>query len=71
MVLSHDTCCYIDWFAPGSLDDLRHWHYLHISQDVLPYLRERGVTADQIDAMLVRNPARILGQDARPVRPRR
>jgi len=61
MVLSHDTCCYIDWFAPGSLDDLRHWHYLHISQDVLPYLRERGVTADQIDAMLVRNPARILG----------
>jgi phosphotriesterase-related protein len=60
MVLSHDTCCYIDWFAPGSLDDLRHWHYLHISQDVLPYLRDRGVTEDQIDAMLVRNPARIL-----------
>lgn len=60
MVLSHDTCCYIDWFAPGSLDDLKHWHYLHISQDVLPYLRDHGVTDDQIDAMLVRNPARIL-----------
>jgi phosphotriesterase-related protein len=60
MVLSHDTCCYIDWFAPGSLDDLKHWHYLHISQDVLPYLRGHGVTEDEIDAMLVRNPARIL-----------
>jgi phosphotriesterase-related protein len=60
MVLSHDTCCYIDWFEPGSLDDLTHWHYLHVSQDVLPYLRGRGVTEDQIDAMLIRNPARIL-----------
>jgi phosphotriesterase-related protein len=60
MVLSHDCSCYIDWFAPGSLDNLRHWHYRHISQDVLPYLRERGVTDDQIDTMLERNPARIL-----------
>jgi phosphotriesterase-related protein len=60
MVLSHDTCCYIDWFAPGSLDDLTQWHYLHVSQDVLPYLRDHGVTDDEIDTMLVRNPARIL-----------
>ncbi|HLH83863.1 MAG TPA: phosphotriesterase-related protein [Trebonia sp.] len=65
MVLSHDTCCYIDWFAPGSLDDLKHWHYLHISQDVLPYLRDHGVSEDDINAMLVRNPARILaGREA-------
>jgi phosphotriesterase-related protein len=74
MVLSHDACCYIDWFAPGGLDDLRHWHYLHISQDVLPSLRDRGVTDDQIDAMLVRNPARVLAggasaQASTPVRP--
>jgi len=60
MVLSHDTCCYIDWFAPGSLDDLKQWHYLHVSQDVLPYLRNHGVTSGEIDTMLVRNPARIL-----------
>ena len=58
MVLSHDTCCYIDWFGPGRLDDLKDWHYLHVSQDVLPYLRGRGVTEDQIDAMLVRTPRR-------------
>jgi phosphotriesterase-related protein len=60
MVLSHDTCCYIDWFAPGSLDDLKHWHYLHISQDVVPYLRDHGVTDAEIDTMLIKNPARIL-----------
>lgn len=60
MVLSHDTCCHIDWFAPGSLAPLKDWHYLHVSQDVLPYLRDHGVPAGDIDAMLVRNPARIL-----------
>ena len=60
MVLAHDTCCYIDWFGPGRLDDLKNWHYLHVSQDVLPYLREHGVPDSDIDAMLVTNPARIL-----------
>jgi phosphotriesterase-related protein len=60
MVLGHDTCCYIDWFAPGSLDDLKNWHYLHITQDVLPYLREHGVPESDIGAMLTANPARIL-----------
>jgi phosphotriesterase-related protein len=34
------------------------WNYLHIEEDVLPYLRERGVSEDQIDAMLVTNPRR-------------
>ena len=61
LVLSHDYSCYLDWFPPGSLDDLHDWHYLHVSRDVLPYLRAHGVTDDEIDAMLVRAPARILG----------
>jgi phosphotriesterase-related protein len=60
MVLAHDTCCYIDWFGPGRLDDLKNWHYLHVSQDVLPYLREHGVAEADIDTMLVDNPVRIL-----------
>jgi phosphotriesterase-related protein len=63
MVLSHDTCCHIDWFSPGSLTALKNWHYLHISQDVLPYLRDHGVPDDDIDAMLVRTPVRILCGD--------
>jgi phosphotriesterase-related protein len=59
MVLSHDAACYIDWvdqqLAPLVLPD---WHYLHIENDVLPALRERGVTEEQIDQMLVENPRR-------------
>ncbi len=61
LVPSHDYSCYLDWFPPGSLDDLHDWHYLHVSRDVLPYLRAHRVTDDEIDAMLVRAPARILG----------
>jgi phosphotriesterase-related protein len=60
MVLAHDTCCYIDWFGPGTLDRLKNWHYLHVSQDVLPYLREHDVPESDIDLMLTANPARIL-----------
>jgi phosphotriesterase-related protein len=56
MVLSQDAACYIDWIDPGVLAFLPQWHYLHISQEVLPYLRENGVTDDQIDAMLVGTP---------------
>ena len=33
-----------------------NWNYNHISDDVLPALRERGVSEDQITTMLVDNP---------------
>lgn len=57
LVLSHDAACYLDWI-PGELPPprLRHWNYLHISKDVLPMLRARGVTEEQIRQMLVDNP---------------
>jgi phosphotriesterase-related protein len=58
MVLSQDASCYIDWIDPNVLSLLTQWHYLHIVDDVLPYVRDRGVTEDQIDAMLVRTPRR-------------
>ena len=59
MVLSHDASCYIDWLAPGLMELLPQWHYLHLEQDVLPYLREHGVSDEQIDTMLVANPRRF------------
>ena len=34
------------------------WTYLHIHDEVLPYIRERGVTEAQIETMLVENPRR-------------
>jgi phosphotriesterase-related protein len=60
MVLSHDASCFIDWLDPDVVAEMMpRWHYLHISRDVLPALRERGVTDEQIDQMLVDNPRRI------------
>lgn len=62
MVLAHDASCYIDWLAPGVMELLPQWHYLHIEQDVLPYLRNHGVTEEQITTMLVDVPRRVLEQ---------
>jgi phosphotriesterase-related protein len=62
MVLSHDAACHMDWFDDALLAAATpRWNYLHISRDVLPALREQGVTEEQIDQMLVVNPRTILG----------
>jgi phosphotriesterase-related protein len=58
MVLSQDASCYIDWVDPGVMAMLTQWRYTHIHEEVLPYLRENGVTDDQIETMLVANPRR-------------
>ncbi len=59
MVLSHDAACYIDWIEPAVLPMMRQWNYLHIQSEVLPYLRDHGVSDEQIDVMLVDNPRRL------------
>lgn len=59
MVLSHDAACYIDWVDPAVLPLLPDWHYLHLKEKVLPYLREQGVTEEQITTMLVDVPRRF------------
>jgi phosphotriesterase-related protein len=60
LVLSHDYSCFIDWF-PEDLTRRRfpNWHFLHIQRDVLPALRQRGVTDAQLRTMLVDNPRTI------------
>jgi phosphotriesterase-related protein len=58
MVLSQDASCYIDWIDPGVMALMTQWHYLHIHDEVLPYVREKGVTEEQIDTMLVDVPRR-------------
>ncbi|MGC1209718.1 MAG: hypothetical protein WA890_00385 [Micromonospora sp.] len=60
MVLSQDASCHIDWIDPAVMAFLPQWHYLHIGAEVLPYVRERGVTDAQIETMLVDNPRRVL-----------
>ncbi|HYP26691.1 MAG TPA: phosphotriesterase-related protein [Blastocatellia bacterium] len=60
MVLSHDAACFNDWLPEAALPlVLPNWHYLHIHNDVIPALKERGVTDEQIETMLVNNPREI------------
>lgn len=60
LVLSHDAACFNDWLPERAIPAmLPNWHYLHIHKDVLPALRQRGVTDDQIRTMLVENPRKI------------
>ena len=61
LVLSQDAACYIDWIDPDVLAFLPQWHYLHIEDEVLPYLRAKGVSDEQVTTMLVDVPRRVLG----------
>lgn len=64
MVLSQDAACFNDWLPEAALPTvLPNWHYMHIHNDVIPALKQRGVTDGQIETMLVDNPRRIF--DAR------
>jgi phosphotriesterase-related protein len=63
IVLSHDFTPYSDWFTAGAVMPLPpQWRQTHISDDVIPALRERGATEAQINQILVENPARIFSQ---------
>jgi phosphotriesterase-related protein len=59
MVLSQDASCYIDWIDQEVLPFMAQWHYLHIGDEVLPYIRDRDVTDGEIATMLIENPRRF------------
>ncbi|HEY6391103.1 MAG TPA: hypothetical protein VIX89_07490 [Bryobacteraceae bacterium] len=60
LVLSHDAACFNDWLPERDLPAvLPNWHYLHIHNDVIPALKKRGVTHEQLQMMLVENPQAI------------
>ncbi len=71
IMISQDFCATIDWYppetvaamtaAPGMLDD---WSMTMIFDKVLPWLRENGVSDEQIDSILTDNPRHWLsGED--------
>jgi len=66
MVLSHDASCFIDWLPEEAMQMMPRWHYLHITNDVIPALKSRGVTDEQIDTMLVDNPRKVFEQPKGP-----
>ncbi len=60
MVLSHDAACYNHWLPERPLPMiLPRWHYLHIHNDVIPALQQKGVTDAHLHTMLVENPRKI------------
>ena len=60
LVLSHDAACFSDWLPERDLPAiLPRWNYLHIHKDVIPALKQRGVTDEHIRIMLVDNPRAI------------
>lgn len=60
MVLSQDAACFNDWLPEEAIPIvLPRWHFLHIHNDVIPALKEQGVTDEQVHTMLVENPRKI------------
>ena len=60
LVLSHDAACFSDWLPERDLPAiLPRWNYLHIHKDVIPALKQRGVTDEHVRMMMVDNPRAI------------
>jgi phosphotriesterase-related protein len=59
--LAHDASTFNDFMFQNPPFADEHPTMLHIHERVLPALRERGVTDEQIDQMLVKNAARFFG----------
>ena len=58
--LSHDAACFMDFMVgdPNFADERPD--HLHITETILPVLREHGVTEAQIDELTIDNPRRFL-----------
>jgi phosphotriesterase-related protein len=65
MFLSQDYCSTIDWFPLEVQDFLKQsevpkWSMTFLFEAVIPELKERGMTDEQLDQMMVENPKRWL-----------
>ena len=66
MFISQDFCATLDWYPPeigkqmmdaGAAKD---WSMTLVFEQVIPALREAGMTDDQLETMMVANPKRWL-----------
>ena len=66
MFIAQDYCSTIDWF-PRELqeylkaNEVPDWSMTFLFEKVIPELKERGMTEEQLDQMMVENPKRWLG----------
>lgn len=59
ITLAHDASCYIDYFSQEEKEAVEpNWHFRHIPDDVIPMLLDKGLTEEDLDTMLVKNPRR-------------
>jgi phosphotriesterase-related protein len=68
MFLSQDFVVALDWFPPEAVEGIvagglveEDWSMTLLFERVIPTLKEGGMTDEQLDTMLVDNPARWLG----------
>jgi phosphotriesterase-related protein len=66
MFLSQDYCSSIDWFPREVQDYLKanevpDWSMTFLFEQVIPTLKERGMSDDDVDQMMVENPKLWLG----------
>jgi phosphotriesterase-related protein len=66
MFIAQDFCSTIDWFPREIQDYLKQnevpdWSMTFLFERVIPELKERGMTDDQLSQMMVENPKRWLG----------
>jgi phosphotriesterase-related protein len=65
MFLSQDYCSTLDWFPREVQEYLKanevpNWSMTFLFEEVIPELKERGMTDEQLDQMMVENPKRWL-----------
>ena len=61
MMLSQDACVTIDWISEEVRSQaVPNWHFTYIFEEILPALREAGVTDEQVATMMEDNPRRWL-----------
>ena len=65
MFLSQDYCSTLDWFPIEVQDHLKanevpDWSMTFLFEKVIPYLKDNGMTDEQLDQMMVENPKRWL-----------
>jgi phosphotriesterase-related protein len=66
MFLSADSCATIDWYPYALAEQMiaagmaKDWNIRKVPEQVIPKLREGGMTDDQLDTMMVENPRRWL-----------
>jgi phosphotriesterase-related protein len=60
IVVSHDQTCRMDWVTPDRVRSvIPRWDLRLVSDVVVPALRAEGLSEDDLDAILVRNPRRF------------